>query len=92
MKKFEYKTTYVESTEPTSDNISPLTLTQNKAMLAEMNLLGKDGWELVQVIPNESSSYDTHSTRGGSWGSSDLKVPVATLKIKGYFFVWKKEI
>ena len=48
MKKFEYKTAYVgEKGQATSDTIS------NSIDETQLNRLGKEGWELVNIIKVE---------------------------------------
>ncbi|MCZ2247531.1 MAG: DUF4177 domain-containing protein [Bacteroidia bacterium] len=92
MKKFEYKTTYTAKVEATEGNLYPHTIYQNESVATQLNDLGAQGWELLQIITNERNRTSSEGTYGGSWGTSNLRVPVSVTIIDGYYFIWKREI
>ena len=92
MKKFEYKTTYTAKVDATYGNLYPHTIYQNESVATQLNDLGAKGWELLRIIPNERSKTSSEGSYGGTWGTSNLRVPVSETIIDGHYFIWKREI
>ncbi len=92
MKKFEYKTTYVPKISPTLENSNPHTLYNNQALIATMNELGLEGWELVQIMANDNVWTDYLETSVRGFLNSSINIPVVKTSQKGYYLVWKREV
>lgn len=92
MKKFEYKSTYVDKIKPTLENLHLHTLYNNKAFLDGMNQLGSEGWELVLVIDNTDTWTDNQEIRVSGFTASSFRIPITKTDTKGYYLVWKREV